>query len=246
MGSDNPTAATTEHTVSFTTTSWTLVLTAGEIDSPAAFQALERLCRLYAYPLYVYVRRQGHSPEDAQDLTQEFFARLLARHDLASVRREKGRFRSWLLASMNHFLVNEWKHANRLKRGGGGQLIPLNQAERRFSDEPACEVTPERLYERRWALTVLETTLQRLRSEQEALGKRELFEALEPFLAGDEVREHAAELGERLGMSAGAVRVAIHRLRKRYRELLREQITDTVAEPGEVDEELRHLFEVLG
>jgi RNA polymerase sigma factor (sigma-70 family) len=231
----------------FATTHWSVVLTAGRSDTPHARVALEKLCHAYWYPLYAYVRRRGHSPEDAQDLTQEFFARLLERHWVADADRQKGRFRSFLLSAMNHFLSDEWDKARAQKRGGGVPSVPLqfDTAETRYGHEPADAITPEQSYERRWVLALLEEVLNQLRREYEQEGRTELFAALNPCLVGDRTAQPYAELGAKLNVSEGAVKVAVHRLRQRYRQLLRDEIAQTVAEPGEVDEELRHLFAVL-
>jgi len=224
------------------------VLTAGHSDTARAGAALEKLCQTYWYPLYAYVRRRGHSPEDAQDLTQAFFARLLERNWVGQADRQKGRFRSFLLSALNHFLADEWDKARAQKRGGGLAPIPLqfDVAETRYSHEPADNVTPEHSYERRWALTLLDTVLHRLQSEYEQEGRGELFATLHPCLVGDRSSQPYAELAAKLGVSEGTVKSAVHRLRQRYRQLLRDEIAQTVAEPGEVDEELRHLFAVLG
>jgi len=231
----------------FATTHWSQVLAAGRLESPEAPAALAELCRIYWYPLYAYVRRHGHAPHDAQDLTQEFFARLLARRDLTSVSPDKGRFRSFLLAAMNHFLVNEWKRARRLKRGGGKPLFSLDDstAEVRYAAEPRHELTADRIYERRWAMTLLEQTLASLKVQQDAVGKGALFARLEVYLVAPDNGPAYALLGRDLGMSEDAVKMAVSRLRRRYREVLRAQIAQTVASPAEVDAELRHLLSVL-
>jgi RNA polymerase sigma-70 factor (ECF subfamily) len=223
------------------------VLTAGRSDTLRAHAALANLCQTYWYPLYAYVRRRGHSPEDAQDLTQAFFARLLEHNWVGQADQQKGRFRSFLLSAMNHFLADEWDKARAQKRGGGVLPIPLqfDTAETRYGHEPADNVTPEQNYERHWALTLLDTVLQRLRSEYEQEGKAELFAALHPCLVGDRTAQPYAELAMKLGVSEGAVKSAVHRLRQRYRQLLHDEIAQTVASPGEVDEELHHLFAVL-
>ncbi len=232
----------------FVTTRWSVVLTAGHSDTAHALVALEKLCRAYWYPLYAYVRRRGQSPEDAKDLTQEFFARLLERNWVGRADQQKGRFRSFLLSAMNHFLADEWDKARAQKRGGGRTPIPLqfDTAETRYGHEPVDNVTPEHSYERRWALTVLDEVLPRLRSEYEQAGRAEFFAALHPCLVGDRTAQPYAELAVKLGVSEGAVKSVVHRLRQRYRELLRDEIAQTVAGPSEVDEELRHLFVVLG
>lgn len=231
----------------FATTHWTVVLSAAQGGSPRADDALARLCQSYWYPLYAYVRRQGNSPHDAQDLTQAFFARLIAKNYLGDVNRAKGRFRSFLLASLKHFLANEWDKARALKRGGGQTIVPLEveTAERRYSLEPADPHSPDKIFERRWALTLLEQVLGRLRAEYSAQGKGALFEGLKDSLTGDRSTLRYAELGGAVGLSEGAVKVAAHRLRRRYREILRLEIANTVATPEEVDEELRYLFAVL-
>ena len=224
-----------------------MVLTAGRNDTGRAQAALETLCRTYWYPLYAYVRRRGQSPENAQDLTQAFFARLLERNWVGQADRQKGRFRSFLLSAMNHFLSDEWDKARAQKRGGGQTPVPLqfDTAETRYGHEPADQVTPEQNFERRWALTLLDEVLRRLRSEYEQDGRAELFAALHPCLIGDRTAQPYAELAKKLGVSEGTVKAAVHRLRQRYRHLLRDEIAQTVAEPGEVDEELHHLFAVL-
>jgi RNA polymerase sigma factor (sigma-70 family) len=231
----------------FVTTHWSVVLTAARSDTTRACAALEKLCQTYWYPLYAYVRRRGHSPEDAQDLTQEFFTRLLERNWVGRADQQKGRFRSFLLSAMNHFLADEWDKARAQKRGGGVMPVPLqfDTAETRYGHEPSDSVTPEQNYERRWVLTLLDKVLCRLRSEYEQEGRAELFTALHPCLVGDRTDQPYAGLAAKLGVSEGTVKSAVHRLRQRYRQLLRDEIAQTVAEPGEVDEELRHLFAVL-
>jgi RNA polymerase sigma-70 factor (ECF subfamily) len=232
----------------FVTTRWSVVLTAGSSETTGARHALEKLCQAYWYPLYAYVRRRGFSPPDAEDLTQEFFARFLEHHWVANADREKGRFRTFLLSAMNHFLANEWDKARAQKRGGGAPLLPLefDTAETRYIREPADNVTPEQHFERRWALTLLETVTDRLRAEYEQDGRGDLFAVLNPCLVGERTSQPYAELAQKLALSEGAVKSAVHRLRQRYRQLLREEITHTVAGPGEVEEELRHLVAVLG
>lgn len=233
---------------SFNTTHWSVVLAAGERDSARAQTALAQLCGAYWYPLYAYVRREGYALHDAQDLTQEFFARLLARDFLRSVAQEKGRFRSFLLVALKRFLVNEWERTHAAKRGGGTTLIPLDEvmAESRYSREPAHQLTAERIYERRWALTVLEQVLGRLRQECVAADRERQFEELKTFLSAEKSGQSYAEIASRLGLSEGGVKSAVSRLRARYRELLREEIAHTVASRAEVEDELRHLIVVLG
>jgi RNA polymerase sigma-70 factor (ECF subfamily) len=245
--SDEPISSARPSDGYFATTHWTLILNARGSDAPLAREALEKLCRSYWYPLYAFVRRQGRGPHDAQDLTQEFFARLLEKHYLEEVDRAKGRFRSFLLAALKHFLSNEWDRQRAHKRGGASPHVPIDTqfAESRYGLEPAHEQTPEKLFERRWALTLLDQVLARLREEFVAAGKTGHFEELKVVLTSDKRSIPYAELGTRLGLSEGAVKVAVHRLRRRYRELLRAEIAGTVAGPEEVEEEIRHLFAAL-
>ena len=221
-----------------------MILSAGD---PADPEALEALCRAYWRPLYTYVRRRGQSPHDAQDLTQEFFARLLAKNWVAQADRAKGRFRTFLLTAMDRFLANEWDRVRALKRGGGRPTLALDfaDAETRFEVGIRRDATPEQAFERRWAITLLAQALGRLESEQQAEGHAALFAALKPSLAGDGAVLPYQELADQLGMTAGAVKAAAHRLRLRYRELLRAEIADTVATAGEIDAEMQHLFKVL-
>jgi len=232
----------------FTPTHWSVVLAAaGRSDSTHARDALEKLCRNYWLPIYAFVRRQGHNPHDAQDLTQEFFTRLLERNYLAGVDREKGRFRSFLLASLKHFLANEWDKAKAQKRGGGHVLISIDAAaaENSVGLEPADVLTAEKIFERRWALSLLEQVLRRLREEYARDGKEQQFEQLKSTLTEASRSVSYAEIARRLATSEGAVKVAVHRLRQRYRELLRAEIADTVADPREIDDEIRNLFAAL-
>ncbi len=224
-----------------------MVLTAGGRDTAQAQAALEKLCQAYWYPLYLYVRRRGHSPADAQDLTQEFFARLLQRNWLGRADRDKGRFRSFVLSAMNHFLSDEWDKARAQKRGGGVPPLALrfDTAETRYCQEPADCATPEHQYERRWAVALLEQVLQRLAAEYAREGRSELFAVLNPCLVGPRADQPYSELATKLGVSEGAIKSAVHRLRQRYRDLLREEIRETVATSSEVDDELQHLFAVL-
>jgi RNA polymerase sigma-70 factor (ECF subfamily) len=224
-----------------------VVLAAGAADTTSSRDALTRLCQTYWHPLYAYVRRIGHSPHDAQDLTQEFFARLLEKNSLTAADESRGRFRSFLLASLKHFLANEWDKARAQKRGGTLIPIPVDgtSAETSCQWEPADSTTPEKIFERRWALTLLEGVLRRLRDEYVRDGKENLFEQLKPTLTEASRTVRHAEIAFRLGTSEGAVKVAVHRLRQRYREVLRAEIAGTVATPGEVDDEIRSLFAVL-
>lgn len=238
----SPTTAA-EH---FVTTHWSVVRTAGLSDTPRAAAALEQLCRDYWHPLYHFIRRRGYTPADAQDLTQEFFARLLARHAVAQANPDRGRFRSFLLASLKHFLADEWDKASAQKRGGD-RVIPLDFAseESRLARESAETGTPETAYERRWAMALLERVYRRLADEFRRTGRETQFAALRATLTGQRNAVPYAELGRQLGMTEAAVKMAVHRLRQRYRALLREAIADTVAEPGEVEDELRHLVQIL-
>ncbi len=231
----------------FATTHWSVVLAAGDSTVPGAREALEKLCRTYWYPLYAYVRRCGHDAPDAQDLTQEFFARFLESKALRDVSREKGRFRAFLLAAMNHFLANEWKRGQTLKRGGAVSIISLDEttAEERYRLEPATDLTPEKIYQQRWALTLLDQVLVRLREEHVAAGTGELFERLRVFLSDAKGAMSYAEAAAKTGLSEAAARQTVHRLRRRYRELLRAEIAHTVSSPQEIDEEIRHLFAVF-
>ena len=198
-------------------------------------------------PLYAYVRRRGHSPPDAQDLTQEFFARLLAKHWIESADREKGRFRTFLLTAMSRFLANEWDRAGTQKRGGHAAHVPLDTktAETRYEADSALTLTPDRLYDRHWAMTLLERALNRLGTEQERAGKAKEFAVLSPFLTAERAAIPYAEAAAQLGISEPAARQAVHRVRRRFREVFREEITQTVAAPQEVDEEIRHLLAAL-
>ena len=230
----------------FVTTHWSVVLAAANSDTTRARAALENLCQTYWHPLYAYVRHRGYSPEDAQDLTQEFFARLLERNAVASVAPDKGRFRSFLLASMNHFLADEWDKARAQKRGGGKVFsFDLQNAETWLGEIPVETFTPEKAFEHRWAITLLEQVYQRLGDEYRAQGKAALFDALRITLAGKSQAAPYAELAHTLKMNEGAIKVAVHRLRQRYRALLREMIADTVSSPDEVEDELRYLFRTL-
>jgi len=231
----------------FATTHWSVVLQAGDQDSPQSTEALETLCRAYWYPLYAYVRRNGQSPHNAQDLTQEFFARVLERKYFQLADRKRGRFRSFLLTSLKHFLIDEWKKANREKRGGGRQIISLDAelTETRFRAEPADERSPERAFERQWAVAVLDRVLDQLQTEFVATGRGPVFEELKSSLTGETNENSYAEIGGRLGMTEGNLKVTVHRLRRRYRELLRKEISMTVTDPDLVDVEIRELFAAL-
>jgi RNA polymerase sigma factor (sigma-70 family) len=231
----------------FATTHWSVVLAAGHASSPHAQEALEQLCRTYWYPLYAYVRRQGHSPEDAQDLTQDFFAHLLAKGFPRGATPERGKFRSFLLASLRHFLVDQHRQADAAKRGGGQRTVSLDEsrAEERFRREPQHELTPEKLYEREWALTLLDRAQLLLREEYVVAGNAELHDRLEGFPLAEKSESSFQQAATELGMTESALKSAVHRMRARYRQLVREEVAHTVADPAEVNEEARHLIAVI-
>ncbi len=231
----------------FDTTHWSLVLAAGADQSPDGRAALATLCEIYWYPLYAFVRRQGHDADDAQDLTQAFFARLLEKQDLQDVERARGRFRSFLLAAMKHFLMNDAKSRRTLKRGGGHAILSLSlqNAEGRYLNEPADPSTPETLFDRRWALTVIDRALRRLRGEAADAGRVVEFDRLKACLTGDIPRGSYRAIGVDLDMSEGAVKVAVHRLRRRFQRGLRKEIAETVLSDEQVDEEIQYLLRAL-
>jgi RNA polymerase sigma factor (sigma-70 family) len=228
----------------FPSTHWSIVLAAAGGTTPDAREALEQLCRKYWYPLYAYVRRQGHLPEDAQDLTQEFFARFLEKRYLALADPHRGRFRSFLLTCLKHFLANEWDRATAAKRGGGRAVIPLDaeSAENRYLAELTDDLTPERAYDQRWAVALLEHVLARLGYEYVTAGKGAQFEVLRAFLWGAQDSVSYADVAAQLHATQGTVKTAVRRLRARYQEVLRSEIAHTVATPEEVEEEIRWLF----
>jgi RNA polymerase sigma-70 factor (ECF subfamily) len=230
----------------FTTTHWSVVLEA-QGESPAAQEALEKLCRIYWRPIYSFLRRQGIRPEEAEDLTQGFFAQLLERRSLGAVRKEKGRLRSYLLGALKYFLADEQRRAMAIKRGKGLRLIPLEElgADKRVEMEPADPVTAEMIYERRWALTVLEHVLSRLKDEYRTAGNATLFDSLKQLLPDEPGAPSQAETAAQLGMTENALRQAFYRFRQRYQSLLREEIAHTVATTGDIEDELRHLIAVL-
>lgn len=231
----------------FRTTRWSMVLAAADRAAPGSEEALAALCQAYWYPLYAFLRRQGWNPQEAEDLTQAFFLRVLEKDYLAGVGPEKGKFRTFLLVCMKHFASNERVRLQAVKRGGRRKIISidLEAAEGRYIGEPVDTQTPEHVYERRWALTVLERALESLSADLYAAGKDRLFEALKSYLVMDADGVRYAQTGEALGMSEGAVRVAVHRLRERYRAKVVEEITATVGDVSEVDEEIERLFEIL-
>jgi RNA polymerase sigma factor (sigma-70 family) len=232
--------------VAFTTTHWSVVLEA-QGESPAAQEALEKLCRTYWRPVYRFLRRRGVGPEEAEDITQGFFAQLLERRSFEAVRKEKGRLRSFLLASLKYFVADEQRRAMAIKRGKGQRLIPLEElrADERSDMEPSDPMTAEMIYERRWALTVLERVLSRLKDEYRAAGNAALFDSLKQLLPDEPGAPSQAKIAARLGMTENAIRQAFYRFRQRYQSLLREEIAHTVATPGDIEDELRHLIAVV-
>lgn len=236
-----------ESTDWFVTTHWSVVRSASDSVTKVARGALEQLCTAYWYPLYAYVRRKGYDEHDAQDLTQEFFARLIQRNDFAGLDRGRGKFRAFLLAAMNHFLAKEWRKAATLKRGAGQAPLSLETslAEQRYGAQPAVEPTPERLFDRRWAETVLERAAQQLSAEFTGQGREALFRDLNVYLSAPAGVGDYAAVAARLQMTESAVAKAVERLRRRYRELARREIAQTISTPAELDEEMRYLLEVL-
>lgn len=234
--------------MSFETTRWSVVLAAGGADSGAARAALATLCEAYWYPLYAYVRRHGSSADDARDLTQGFFASLLERRDFEHLRQERGRFRAFLLASLQHFLANDAARRRTLKRGGNLTFLPLtfDNAEGRYRIEPAESATPETLFERRWALTVIDGVLRQLRREWEGDGREAEFDELKSCLLGVNPSGGYLAIATRLHTSEGAVKAAVHRLRRKFQAALRDHIAETVSDPADVDDEIRYLLRALG
>jgi RNA polymerase sigma-70 factor (ECF subfamily) len=231
----------------FKTTHWSMVQQAGAGDSPQASAALAKLCQVYWYPLYVFVRRQGHQREDAQDLVQGFFAKVLEKNYLQGLDQDKGRFRSFLLIALKRYMANEWDRLNRQRRGGGCQVISLDaqDTEHRFLAQPFDELSPEIAYQRQWAATTLGQVLGRLAGEYDAAGRSQLFVELRGQLSGEKATGGYAELGRRIGMSESSIKTAVHRMRRRFLELLRLEIANTVSGRDEVDEEIRCLFASL-
>ena len=232
----------------FVTTHWSVVLSARDKEAAKSAEALETLCRTYWYPLYAYARRMGQAPADAEDLTQGFFARLLEKDYLQAAAREKGRFRTFLLTALKRFMANEWDRQHAAKRGGFSAIVPIDQtiAESRFATEPAHKVQPDVLFDRQWAMTLLEQTMTRLKEEYVNSGRTKLFEYLQSCLVREESTHPYAEIASRLNLTEAAVKMAVHRVRSRYRELLRAEIAHTVSSPVEVEEEIRHLFSSFG
>jgi RNA polymerase sigma factor (sigma-70 family) len=230
----------------FATTHWSVVLNARRGDAPQAEASLEKLCQTYWLPLYAYVRRRGYSEADAEDLTQGFFAWLLERHWLEQADQQRGRFRSFLLTSISYFLANEWDKSQAQKRGSGRVVsLPLSAADTSCRWEPADTVTPEQTFERRWAVTLLDEVMSRLCADYARQDKAQLFEELKPCLLGERSAQPYASLATKLGMTEGSVKVAVHRLRQRYRQVLREEIAHTLEKTEDIEEEMRHLFAVL-
>jgi RNA polymerase sigma-70 factor (ECF subfamily) len=223
------------------------VLAAAENEAGGADAALERLCRAYWYPLYAHVRRRGYDAQEAPDLTQAFFERLLEKSFLRGADRNKGRFRTFLLAALDHFLANEWRRNHTRKRGGGRAVLSLDDGsiEDRYALEPSHDETPERLFERRWALALLDHAMERLAGECAGSGKTDFFEVVKSLLGGERAELPYGQLSARLGLTENAFNLSLLRLRRRYGEIIREEIAGTVARPDEVDDELRHLMECL-
>jgi RNA polymerase sigma factor (sigma-70 family) len=244
LSSEQSPQTTTARADVFATTHWTVVLAASGSGSPQADLALEELCRTYWYPLYVYVRRQTPTREDAEDLTQAFFARFLEKNYLTGLNSERGRFRAFLLAALKHFLANEWDRAKRQKRGGGVTMVPLDwqDADTRYHIDPPDNLSPDKLFDRAWAVTVLERVLARLRGESAAEGKTEMFAQLKPFLMVGKSAIPYAEVAQKLKLTEGTARVTVHRLRGRYRELLRDEVRQTISDPAQFEEEMRTLL----
>ncbi len=232
----------------FATTHWSVVVSAQDGSSPRSAEALERLCRAYWYPLYGYARGVGHSPADAEDLTQGFFARLLEKDYLKAAAREKGRFRTFLLTAFKAFMANEWDRQHARKRGGFAEFVAIDQelAESRFAAEPAHKAQPDVLFDRHWAVALLDMTLARLKEEYVSSGRARLFEVLQGCLVRQEKNVPDSQVASTLNVTEPAVKMAVYRLRARYRELLEAEIAQTVSSPEEVEEELRHLFASFG
>jgi len=248
LTSEHQSSASTAPGDIFATTHWTVVLAAGRRHTPQSDGALEELCRNYWFPLYAYVRRRGQNKEDAEDLVQAFFARFLEKNYLAGLSAERGRFRAFLLASLKHFLINEWKKSRRQKRGGGEKILSLDwqTADTKFQVAATNEPSPDKAFDREWALALLAKVIERLCAQCAADGKARLFDQLKIFLTAGKGALSHADAAKKLGMDEAAVRVAVHRLRKHYRVLLRDEIAQTLADAADVDEEMRALFGAFG
>ncbi|HWN95896.1 MAG TPA: sigma-70 family RNA polymerase sigma factor [Methylomirabilota bacterium] len=246
-GSDEPPGEAKVPGGGFNTTHWSVVMLAGQETSPESASALERLCRAYWYPLYAYARRQGHSPPDGQDLTQQFFAGFIEKKYFGLANPDRGRFRCFLLASFKHFLANEYNRSQTAKRGGEYAFVSWDEteAEMYYGNEPAHESSPDRLFERAWVLTLLEKVMKDLQQEYVRVGKGKVFDALHVFLSGEKSESTYAEIGERIEMSESAIKMAVSRLRQRYGEKLRSEIANTLTGPTSVEDELRHLLGAL-
>lgn len=231
----------------FTTTHWSMVLAAGESSLPGSSAALERLCQIYWQPLYVYARRLGRNPEEAQDIVQSFFACLLEKRFLEAADPERGKFRSFLLSAFRHFVFKEWRHNHTIKRGGSMVIAPieLEQAEENYRLEPADSLTPKDVYEKRWVLSLLEQVFAQLRREYADAGSLPLFEQVKGLLTGDSPARTHLEIATQLGMTQGAVKVAVHRLRKRFKQVLMEEVAGTVASPTQVEEEIGYMLQLM-
>ncbi|HUD48201.1 MAG TPA: sigma-70 family RNA polymerase sigma factor [Candidatus Baltobacteraceae bacterium] len=247
MNSGSPTPLP-ESNAWFVTTHWSVVLSAQDPQAAGWREALESLCCTYWYPLYSYARRGGQSPSDAEDLTQGFFARLLEKNYLKAAARDEGRFRTFLLVALKRYLANEWDRQHAQKRGGFAQFVAIDQdlAESRISCEPVHNLSPDLLFDRQWAMTLLERTMSQLREEYVAVGRGPLFECLRSCVAKEESAMSYAEIAGRVNLTEAAVKMAIHRLRVRYREILRQEVAHTVSRPEEIEEEIRHLFLAFG
>lgn len=232
----------------FAATEWSVVRAAGQSCEHEARQALETLCQMYWQPLYAYVRRRGYNVEEAQDLTQGFFTSILTRNSLRGVEQQRGKFRAFLLGAMKHYLAEEWNRAHAHKRGGTAAVTSLDfeKAESRYRIEPVDKMTPERIYERRWAGELLNRAVAQLEREFYNSPDAKLFRAIKPLLLGERLQDNYSRIAQELGLSEGALKVAIHRMRKRYRHLVRQEVARTVSRPEEIDEEIRYLLEVLG
>lgn len=247
MNGENPFGSTSTASTRFDTTHWSVVLMAGQSASPQSRAALEKLCRTYWHPLYAFVRRKGYPEADAQDLTQQFFARLLARNDFENVSPKKGKFRTFLLTALSHFLSNEYDRSRAAKRGGGQVLLSLDELKSAQSTgiEPADNLSPDKLFDLRWAMTVLEHALLKLRQEMSECGKGAQFDALKQYLTDEAGPGDYAAVAAALNTNTQAIAVAVHRLRQRYCELVRLEVAETVSSPLELEEEMRHLYAVL-
>jgi len=249
MDTVNPEPGTSSVRVTrqFTTTHWSVVMAASHQDNSESMAALEILCRTYWYPLYAYIRRRGYEPADAQDLTQELFARLLSRHYLRAVDHRKGKFRSFLLAALEHFLCNEWRRSNTQKRGGHFAFVSLENesAEHQYLQATIANHSPEQVFDQQWAITLLERAVAKLQKQFVEAGKGPLFEHLKIFLTGEKPSISYAELAGKLNLTEAALKMAVSRMRQAYGEVLRAEIANTVSEPEQVDEELRALFAAL-